>query len=196
MRKYLPILITMLSSFTNFSNEPVERLSVPGPLTFNKATFNLAWTSNPNDNYYIQEYLPKNEKAEHFNQMLSIFLLVSDINLKDAVQQKINELETRKKTDATCNYVVNGNADKSEYMIDFIMGESKNDKAEIQEFNIYRYKQIEVRDKKKAILVYAYSKRAYGDTITPFLKNLKTERVSLLNEMTASKMPEIKIVNK
>jgi len=195
MKKYLLILLTTLASFRNFSNEPTDRIGVPGPLAFNKTAFNLAWTSKPSDNYYIQEYLPKGDNVDRFNQMISIFLLVGETKLYDAVQQKVNELNARKKTDPTCNYIVNQNPDKSEYMVDFVLADSKNDKMEVEEFNIYRYKQVDLGDK-KGILVYAYSKRAYGDDITPFFKNLKTDRVDLLNAMIGSEMPTIQLADK
>ena len=174
-------MVTALTSFTKFNTEPLDRIGVTGPLTFNKTAFNLAWTSKPTDTYYIQEYLPKNETAEHFNQMLSIFLLAADIKPSDAVQQKINELNDRK------------SPDKKEYMVDFVLGDSKTD---VEEFNIYRYKQIDLGNKGKALLVYAYSKRAYGNAITPFLKNLKSDRTNLLNVMSTSEIPTIKIVDK
>jgi len=67
---------------------------------------------------------------------------------------------------------------------------------DVEEFNIYRYKQIDLGDKGKALLVYAYSKRAYGNDITPFLKNLKPDRINLLNIMSASEIPTITIVDK
>lgn len=196
MKKSLLVLATALVSFTKFGAEPVDRIGVKGPLTFNKATFKLAWTSKPSDNYYIQEYLPNSETSDHFNQMLSIFLLVADIKTNDAVQQKIKELNERKKTDPTCNYIVNQSPDGKEYMVDFVLGENKNDKMDVEEFNIYRYKQIDLGDKGKALLVYAYSKRAYGNDITPFLKNLKPDRINLLNIMSASEIPTITIVDK
>jgi hypothetical protein len=183
-------------SFTKFNQEPVDRIGVKGPLTFNGTTFKLAWTSKPNDNYYIQEYLPGTENADHFNQMLSIFLLAADIKTKDAVQQKVSELTARKKTDPTCNYMVNQSPDGKEYMVDFVLGESKNDKMEVEEFNIYRYKQVDVGNGKKGILVYAYSKRAYGNDITPFFANLKEDRKNLLNTMIAAEIPTVTISGK
>ena len=96
MKKYFLILLTTISSFTKFRDEPVDRIGVKGPLTFNQKTFSLAWTSKPTDSYYIQEYLPESESIDHFNQMMSIFLLAGNTKLEDAVQQKINELNTKK----------------------------------------------------------------------------------------------------
>ena len=192
MKKYLLVLATALCSFTFISSTPVDRLDVAGPLTFNKTDFNLAWTDKPRDTYYIQEYVPTGEKVENFNQMLTIHLFDTDTKLKNAVQQKVAELKERKKTDPTCNYQVNESPDGKEFLVDFLLGESKDDKMTIAEFNIYRYKQVDLGSNKKGILVYAYSKRAYGDDITPFYGNLGSDRTKLLNEMIASEMPGIK----
>ncbi len=193
MKNYLLVLTTILMSFTTFNNEPIDRIGVAGPLTFNKTTFNLAWTDKPNDTYYIQEYLPQDEKVENFHQMLTLHLFDRDIKLKNAIKQKVQELENRKKTDPTCQYQVTESPDGKEFIVDFLLGESKGDKMTIMEFNLYRYKQVELNNKKKGILVYAYTKRAYGDDITPFLKNLRKDRGALLNVMIGSEIPTVKL---
>jgi len=196
MKKCLIILTTILMSFTTFNNDPIDRIGVPGPLTFNKTIFSLSWTDKPNDTYYIQEYLPTGEKSESFNQMLTLHLFNTETKVKDAVKQKTKELDNRKKTDPTCNYQVTESPDGKEFMVDFLLGESKGDKMTIIEFNIYHYKQVDLGDKKKGILVYAYTKRAYGDDITPFLKNLRSDRIELLNAMIGSEMPTVRLSEK
>lgn len=171
MKKYLLIMTTIfLMSFTTFNNEPVDRIGVKGPLTFNDTSFSLAWTEKPSDTYYVQEYLPQHESADHFNQMMSIFLLVGDTKLKNAVQQKMKELDTRKKTDPTCNYIVTNNPDKTEYMVDFVLLESKKDEMEVEEFNIYRYKQVDLGDKKKEYLCTHIPKELMAMTLLRSLK--------------------------
>ena len=182
-------------SFTTFNNEPVDRIGVIGPLTFNKTVFNLAWTDKPSDNYYIQEYLPVGEKVESFNQMLTLHLFDKDLKVSDAVKQKVKELKTRKKSDPNCHYEVTESPDGKEFIVDFLLGESKGDMMTIIEFNIYHYKQVDLSDMRKGILIYAYTKRAYGDYITPFLKNLRSERKDLLNVMIESEIPTVKLVN-
>lgn len=196
MKTTLIALSTLLFSFTTISDNPVDRLGVKGPLEFNKINFKLAWTDKPNDNYYIQEYLPDGEKPESFNQMLTIHLFDTDIKTKDAVGQKIKELTARKKTDAVCNYQVTESPDGKEFIVDFLLGESKDDKMTIVEFNVYRYKQIEVSKKKKALVVYAYSKRSYGDDITTFFKTLKDDRTNYLNQMISADIPTVTIESK
>lgn len=120
-------LSTLLFSFTTITDNPVDRLGVKGPLEFNKINFKLAWSDKPNDNYYIQEYLPDGENLESFNQMLTIHLFDTDIKTKDAVGQKVRELTERKKTDDVCNYQVTESPDGKEFIVDFLLGESKDD---------------------------------------------------------------------
>ncbi|MBP6303787.1 MAG: hypothetical protein KA501_10425 [Bacteroidia bacterium] len=191
MKTTLVALATLLFSMTTVTENPIDRLGVKGPLVFNKTNFNLSWTDKPNESYFIQEYLPEGEKADSFNQMLTIHLFNTDVSTKEAVAQKIKELNARKKTDAVCNYEVNESPDGKEFIIDFLLGESKNDRMTIVEFNVYRYKKIEVSKNRKAVVVYAYSKRSYGDGITEFFKTLKQDRISFLNQMISADLPAV-----
>lgn len=190
-----PILLLAVLFLSSFDTDPIERLNVKGPLSFNNTSFSLAWTSKPNETYYIQEYLPTGESLEKFNQMLTIYVLDKNIKAEDAVSQKIRELDNRKKTDTVCNYTVIESPDGKEFIVDFILSENRNDKLNTIEFNIYRYKLVELGHKKKGILLYAYSKRAYGDDITPFFNSLAKSRVNLINEIANSELPTIQIIN-
>ena len=193
MKRTLIALSTFLFIFMTIPDNTVDRLGVKGPLEFNKTEFKLVWTDNPNDNYYIQEYLPDGEDLETFNQMLTIHLFDTDMKIKNAVGQKVKELKKRKKTDAICNYQVIESPDGKEFIVDFILGESEGDAMTIVEFNVYRYKQIKISKKKNAIIVYTYSKRSYGDDITTFFETLGNDRTRYLNEMTSSEIPSITI---
>jgi hypothetical protein len=190
MKKYLLFFTIILFSFAPFADHTADRLGVTGPLVFGNTNFKLAWTDKPNDTYYIQEYLPAGETVDKFRQMLTIHLFEKDITTQDAVKQKVAELVKRKLTDPICNYKAIESPDGKEFMVDFLLSENKHDVMDIVEFNIYHYKQIVV-DGKKYLIVYAYSKRSYGDDIKPFLKNLKNERIALLNNMIAAQMPVI-----
>jgi hypothetical protein len=193
MAHCLVLLSAFFFSFATPSDAPIDKIGVKGPLEFHKTRFNLAWTDKPKDTYYIQEYVPEGEKVEHFNQMLTIHLFLTEISVEDAVGQKAAELDERKKTDATCQYQVTTSPDGSEAMVDCILGETnaKGDKMKDMEFNVYRYKRIDIGNGKHAILVYAYSKDAYGDDITNFLNTLKDDRIELMNAMIGTDMPTI-----
>jgi hypothetical protein len=196
MIKHVLVILTLLTSFKPTGEEPVERLGVKGPLTFNGTSFQLAWTSNPADNYFIQEYLPAGENVEHFHHMMSLFLETGHTTLKKVVSEKVAELDQRKKTDPTCHYLLIQNPDSSEYILDFVLGESKNDKMTTEEFTIYRFKEVDLGNNKKGVLIFAFSKRAYGNDITPFYQNLKTDREKLINAMIDTELPAIHIAGK
>lgn len=196
MRIILIALSAVLFSFTTIPDNTTDRLGVKGPLEFNKTTFHRAWTDKPNENYYIQKYLPNQETVEHFDQMLTLHVFITDVSAKDAVLQKVSELAERKKTDRACTYTVNESPDGKEFMADFLLSESKDNEMTVLEFNVYRYKQIEVSNNRKAIVVYAFSKRSYGADMPVFYKTIKQDRVSYLNEMIATTIPAISIESK
>lgn len=193
MKKLIIVLSVVFMSFTSVSDKPIDRIGVKGPLKFNKTTFELIWTDKPNEKYYIQEYLPNNEKLESFNQMLTIHLFETDVKPDNAVDQKIKELNERKKKDKICNFQVTQSPDGEEFIVDFLLSESKGNDLTVVEFNAYRYKQIEISKNKKGIIVYAYSKRGYGDKITNFFSTLKEDRTNYLNELIMTEIPTIKI---
>ena len=116
--------------------------------------------------------------------------------VKSAVQQKIQELAARKKTDPTCNYQVNGSPDGKEYLLDCRLGESKHGQMAGAEFSIHRFRQVELGGGRKGILMYSYSKRGYGDGLTAFYKALPAERGDLLNSMIAGEVPTVVVAAK
>ena len=164
-----------------------EYLGVPGPIDFNKATFSLSWSSHPNKDYFKQEYLPSGEKSETFNKMFMIEALVGDLTPKDAMANKIKELDERKKTDAVTNYQFIQNPKTGEYILDFVISSGN-----IVEWNAYRYTSLK-DGSNKGLVLFAYSKRAYGAATTSFLKNLKTTRPADINSLATYATPAIKI---
>ena len=197
MKKPLFLLTLLLVAFTPFKRDaPVDRMGVKGPLTFNQKTFNLAWSDHPKATYFIQEYLPKGETSARFNQMLTLHLFTNAATVKDAVSQKVQELETRKQTDVTCHYKVTEGPGGKEFVVDFLLGENISESTAISEFNVYHYKQVDLGGQQKGVLVYAYSERAYGAAVTPFLTTLAQKRTGLVNAMIGTEMPVVKLAGK
>lgn len=193
MKKILFGLSSLLIVFNAIASDSIDRIGVNNPLNFNKTNFNIYWTAKPNDTYYIQEYLPEGYNSSNYVQMLTIHLFKTDLSTKDAVGQKLEELKTRKKTDVVCNYKVSESPNGKEFIVDFLMSESNNGEISVIEFNIYRYKQIKISNK-KALLVYTYTKRSFGAETADFLKSLKTDRTKFINEIISTKLPTIELV--
>lgn len=60
----------MLSCLSMFSQETIDYLNVGKTIKFEEQEFNLAWSSHPADNYYIQEWLPKGENFDSYSKIL------------------------------------------------------------------------------------------------------------------------------
>ena len=190
MKYFLYLLPLLLCSFMG-DGDATDRIGVKGPLNFNKQEYYLAWTATPSRSYVVQEYLPKGDSIDHFNKMLAIHFFITDMSVTEAVQDKIESLKKMQEKDPVCKYAIMESPDKSEFMVDFIVSVSKDNKVSIVEFNAWRYKRVDMGPGKKGVLVYAYSERSYGDAITAFMTNLKTTRNALLNEMIQAKIPVI-----
>jgi hypothetical protein len=188
--KYLLGLASiLLLSFAPVSDKPIDRIGVPGPLHFNDTTFALSWSANPRENYCIQEYLPEGETTHQFRQLLTIHLFHTTIDAKTAAELKVDELRARQRTDPVCNYMISGSPDGKEFIVDFLLSENKEDTLSLVEFNVYRYKKVDLDSTNKALMVFAYSLRSYGDDITRFMHTLDTVRVNRINQMISATLP-------
>lgn len=190
LRLFLVATMGILYSITgNSQNTKTDYLSVPGPVVFEAKSYNLVWTSHPSGNYYKQEYLTKGENADRYKSMLMLEVLTGNVNVKDIVAGKIEELKKMKASNPIVNYEMfqkNG-----EYIIDFIVSANATDgKAEIVERNVYRYKTLAGQP---GIILFAMSTRAYGNEIDKFLVNLKSTKSILVNAVAKFVIPAIKL---
>jgi hypothetical protein len=168
-------------SLAVFAKSPVDYLNVE-KVKFDGKNFSLAWSSHPNDVYYLQEYLPKGENFDNFVEMFSVCIhLYDNISAAAAVEAKIKELEKRSETDKCCHYKVYNKDD--EYILDFLVSEGNGETLSVVESNVHRYKVIEI-DGKKALQLIFYSHRAYGDDILPYLGKLAEIKKKWIVEMT------------
>lgn len=151
----------------------VDYIGVKGPVEFCGQEFYLAWSSHPMETYYLQEYLPKGETLERYNEMLTLSVLIWDKTPREAAYAKAEELEQRKKTDKVCQYMVAEN--DGEYIVDFIVSDSNGDTLDCVEADVHHYRQITVNGRKATMLTF-YSRRAYGDDILPFMQTIPTLR--------------------
>lgn len=176
--------------------DPVpDYLNTGKEIMFDNEKYNLAWSSNPSDNYYKQEYIPENDTLEKFKRLILIDVISGNAQIKDVVESKVAELKKMKESDPMVNYDMfekNG-----EIMLDFIL--SKNmpgtNEPDILERNVYRYKQFTGANGEKGVLLFGVSERAYGDDIDNFLTALKGKRFDVPNAAGAFVIPEITIKN-
>ena len=188
------LLGLLLTTFSfGQTTKPTEYLSISEPISFDKSSYDLAWTSHPSEAYYKQEYLPKGDTIEKFKKMILLEILTGNTKLKDVVAAKVSELKKMKASNPAVNYETfekNG-----EVILDFLVSENTPDGKylNIVERNVYRYKSVTDKNGQKGILLFGVSERAYGDDIDKFFPNLKAHKFDLINSVGAFSIPEIVI---
>lgn len=191
---YLVVLLWLISSFTYKNNQDVKNYyNIPEILTFDNIQYKLVASYHPDDTYYKQEYIPAGESADHFNKMIFIDFAITDAAPRAMLDLKAKEMQDRKKNDPVVNYEIMENSAKGEYMLDFILSDTKDGKLTVVERNVYRYKNYSDKTGHKGVLLFAISQRGYDKDITAFFKNLKNTRVDDINKVGSYNIPDIEI---
>ena len=190
MNKLIVTTFLLFLSIVVNSQNVENYLETEKTIKFDNQNYDLVWSSHPNEVYYKQEYLTKEQTVEKFKSMVTIDFLKGEFKVKDLVNQKIQELEKAKKSNPIVNFTV---LEKDgETIIDFLMSVSSKDgkKLLIVERNIYRYTNIET-DNTKGLLLFSVSKRAYENEIGQFFENLKKDKNSLIMKVGNFKIPKV-----
>jgi len=186
------ILLFMASFVPGGDQQKVkDYLHIPGPVEFNKIKYDLSWSSHPSATYYKQEYVPAGQTVEKFTKMIMIEAVTGDFVLQNLVKAKTAELDQRKSADAVTNYQVIENKATGEYLLDFVISAPGANNTTIVEWNAYRYRKLNEKSGKKGIMLFAYSRRAYGSATTKFLEELKKERTADINAIAAHSIPQV-----
>ena len=96
MKVVLSIIISLLSCLSLSAQSATEYFNVGNPIKYCGTKYSLVWSAQPQENYFVQEYLPKGETLEHYNQMFTVSVIFWDRTPLEAIQAKIAELEERK----------------------------------------------------------------------------------------------------
>jgi len=184
-------------SITGYSQPAINSIEnyfgIPKNIQFENVDYTLSWSAHPNKVYFKQEYLPRGQNPDHFSNMLMIDFAEGDFTAKDVANNKIGTLQERKKTDPVCNYELIESPDGKEFILDFLMSVSANEKVNLVEWNCYHYKSYTDKAGHKGVVLYGISNRAYDDGVTPFLQNLPKQRKDIINAIIKFPIPEIQI---
>jgi len=186
------VAAVLLSLSVSAADGAIDYLSVPGPISINQLNYDLAWSSHPKDNFYIQEYVPAGETPEHYSNMVLLQVFIGSKSAKDVVGALVKIIEERGRTDPIAHHeLFQSAAGKDEYLIDFL--QSEGPAAEVVEWNAYHYKTFTDKSGRTGVLLFGISRRANGEQVRPFLIGLKTERIKLRNALSAHPFPDISI---
>jgi hypothetical protein len=169
-----------------------DQLGVPGPLSFQSQDYALAWTSQPSDTYFKQEYVPDGQDVETFEDMIFVEAVVGTLAPMDAATVQIQSLEARKGSDPVVNYDVLQNEASGEVLLDFVISDLQANPV-VVEWNAYRY--LPLADGEGVVLV-GISRRGYGEEgATAFMSGLGAMRSEAISALVNLELPAIAIEN-
>ena len=179
-----------LLAATTAAAEPADRLGVPGPIAFGGEPYLLGWSARPSPHYYKQEYLPAGQVPERYRDMVIVEAVIGDIPPAQAAAEQVRLLEARKASDPVTGYDLLQNADGSELILDFVLSDTSSGEV-LVEWNAYRYLPLADGAGQAGTVLFAISRRAYGDDARPFMEQLGERRRAEIEALAAFAVPAV-----
>ena len=184
-------LLFLIGSLTFVKAQETDLLSIPNPLEYDGTEFFLARAKQRSKTLFQQQYIPKDEQLENFNQIIDFSFFNKEIEMELAVRQKVESVQSRK-DDKFAKVNVTESPDGTEYIVDFYISEVPEKGDSFVEYDIYRFKKFD-NGTQKSFLMLNYAKRIYGD-LKSAAKLLAKQRDQLMTGMIEYKIPEIKVL--
>ena len=184
-------LLVLIGSLTFVKAQETDLLSIPNPVEYDGTEFFLARAKQRSKTLFQQQYIPKDEQLEHFNQIIDFSFFNKEIDMDLAVRQKVESVQSRK-DDKFAKVNVTESPDGTEYIVDFYISEAPEKGDSFIEYDIYRFKKFD-NGTQKSFLMLNYAKRIYGD-LKSAAKLLAKQRDQLMTGMIEYKIPEIKVL--
>lgn len=187
---FLMLLIGSLS-FVKAQKSALSILSIANPIEFDGTEFFLNQSKQRSKTLFQEQYIPKDENIENFNQLIDFSFFNKEIDMELAVRQKVEMVQNRREKDKFSHVNVTESPDGKEYLVDYFLSESPENGDPYVEYNIYRFKQSE-NGGQKTFLMISYANRIYGD-LKSAAKSLGKQRDHLMATMIEYQIPEIKV---
>ncbi len=184
-------LLVLIGSLTFVKAQETDLLSIPNPVEYDGTEFFLARAKQRSKTLFQQQYIPKDEQLENFNQIIDFSFFNKEIEMELAVRQKVESVQSRK-DDKFAKVNVTESPDGTEYIVDFYISEVPEKGDSFIEYDIYRFKKFD-NGTQKSFLMLNYAKRIYGD-LKSAAKLLAKQRDQLMTGMIEYKIPEIKVL--
>ena len=184
-------LLFLIGSLTFVKAQETDLLSIPNPVEYDGTELFLARAKQRSKTLFQQQYIPKDEQLENFNQIIDFSFFNKEIEMELAVRQKVESVQSRK-DDKFAKVNVTESPDGTEYIVDFYISEAPEKGDSFVEYDIYRFKKFD-NGTQKSFLMLNYAKRIYGD-LKSAAKLLAKQRDQLMTGMIEYKIPEIKVL--
>lgn len=171
--------------------EVIDRLTVPGPLSFNENEYFLTWSKQNSATWAQQQYILRDDDFNNYKELINLSYFDKEIDLETAVKQKVEYVEKRKeRTQDKYSFVgVTESPDGKEIIVDYLVTVVPQEGESYAEYNIDRFKNFDVNGK-KSFLIFSYSKRIVGD-LKYASKALSKERNRLMEAVIKTAIPTV-----
>ena len=187
---FLALFISSFS-FSNAQENETSILSFPNPIEYDGTEFYITQSKQRSKTLFQEQYIPRDENLQNFNQLLDFSFFNKEIEIELAVRQKVESVQQREKKDKFAKVNVTESPDGKEFIVDYFISEAPENGDSYIEYNIYRFKNME-NGGQKSFLIMSYAKRMYGD-LKSATKALAKQRDHLMTTMIEYKIPKIKI---
>ena len=171
--------------------EVIDRLNIPGPLTFNGNEYFLTWSKQNSATWAQQQYILRDDDFNNYKELINISYFDKEIDIEMAVKQKVEYVENRKeRTQDKYSFVsVTESPDGKEIIVDYLVTVVPKEGESYAEYNIDRFKNFDANGK-KSFLIFSYSKRIAGD-LKYSSKALSKERNKLMEAVITTAIPNV-----
>lgn len=190
-KKLITALFISSATFASAQETEASILSFPNPLEYDATEFYLVQSKQRSKTLFQEQYIPKDETLQDFNQLLDFSFFNKEIEMELAVRQKVESVQQRESKDKFAKVNVTESPDGKEFIVDYFISETPEKGDSYVEYNIYRFKNYD-NGTQKSFLIMSYAKRAYGD-LKSAAKSLAKQRDYLMANMIEYKIPEIKV---
>ncbi|PZU88065.1 MAG: hypothetical protein DI529_06250 [Chryseobacterium sp.] len=171
--------------------EVIDRLNIPGPLTFRESEYFLTWSKQNSATWAQQQYILRDDDFKNYKELINLSYFDKEIDIETAVKQKVEYVEKRKERSQDKYSFVNitESPDGKEIVVDYLVTVVPKDGESYAEYNLDRFKNFDVNGK-KSFLIFSYSKRITGD-LKYATKALSKERNKLMEAIITFAIPAV-----
>lgn len=169
--------------------EVIDRLNIPGPITFNDGEFILAMSKQNSATWAQQQYILRDDDLKNYKELINISYFDKEIDMETAVKQKVDFIEKRKSKDKNTFMDVTESPDGKEIIVDYLTTDTPKEGESFAEYNLDRFKSYDVNGK-KSFVIFSYSKRTAGD-LKYAARSLSKERSRLMEAAIKTAIPPV-----
>ena len=169
--------------------EVIDRLNIPGPLTFNENEFLLAMSKQNSATWAQQQYIMRDDVLTNYKELINISYFDKEIEMETAIKQKVEFVEKRRSKDKYSFVNVTESPDGKEIIVDYLTTETPAEGEPYAEYNLDRFKNMDIGGK-KSFIIFSYSKRIAGD-LKYAAKSLSKKRNRLMEAAITTAIPPV-----